>query len=275
MRNKVKDVLYCNVDREKILNVSPIFNHENLWYFYEWLVERYKIHLKKDVEKMLPPWTTDKVLLKYRFTNVRREHDRETKWLINNICLNSNLSYENKLLNIILFRLFNKSRTIEIIGLADFEKLNFDEILKKISEFRESNEKYVWFSNAFFTSGPKSVSNKLFGEGDVVLNVIKLVERYNKLGIIDKIKLSGSQKEVYDNLLSLPGIGSFLAYQIFVDFSYLSEFPFSENEFVVAGPGLRGPGQAGRGKGSIAPCAGKRGNESIQRRKGEGFTGST
>ena len=34
MRNKVKDVLYCNVDREKILNVSPIFNHENLWYFF-------------------------------------------------------------------------------------------------------------------------------------------------------------------------------------------------------------------------------------------------
>ena len=80
-------------------------------------------------------------------------------------------------------------------------------------------------------------NRKLLNE---ILNTEKIDKKYFEEVIreIDKLdKLSS--KEVYDNLLSLPGIGSFLAYQIFVDFSYLSEFPFSENEFVVAGPGCK------------------------------------
>ena len=40
-----------------------------------------------------------------------------------------------------------------------------------------------------------------------------------------------------DALKSIKGIHDFLAYQVFVDLTYLEDFPWSENEFVVSGPG--------------------------------------
>jgi hypothetical protein len=48
---------------------------------------------------------------------------------------------------------------------------------------------------------------------------------------------SVTPKEVIYNLKSIDGIGNFLAYQIFVDLTYLEELPWSENEFTVSGPG--------------------------------------
>ena len=35
------------------------------------------------------------------------------------------------------------------------------------------------------------------------------------------------------------GFADFLAYQVFVDLTYIEDFPFSENEFVIAGPGCK------------------------------------
>src|SRR3989344_985135 len=239
MQNKPLDVNYCAVNKEKILSSKPKLNEENLNYFYNWLIERYKIHIEKDIKKSPPPWTKDPILSKYRFTNVRREHDKETKWLIKSICENPSLNYENKILNIILFRLINKSKTFEIFGPINFNNLDLDEIKEKLSTFSKGNPKYIYFSNAFYTSGPKSTANKLFGKKNNVTNMIKLVSRYKELQLMDKIRESKTQKEVYETLLKLEGIGSFLAYQIFVDFTYLSDFPFSENEFVIAGPGCK------------------------------------
>lgn len=238
MLNRPSDILYCNVDKDKIKNAKLLLNKENLKYFYEWFTERYKIHIKKDIGGLNPPWTTDPVMLKYRFCNVRREHDKESKWLIKNICLNNEISYENKLLNIILFRLFNKSSTFEIFGPLNFEKIDYSEIMEKIAKYRREKPEYIFFSNAFFTSGQKVAANKLFPkEKDLVLKIIMLVEKYFKEGILEKIKSSQNQLAVFNCLKGLRGIGNFLAYQIFVDFTYIPEFPFSENEFVVSGPG--------------------------------------
>jgi hypothetical protein len=237
MKNKPNDIFYCNVNKNKILNVSPILNEINLKHFYEWINERYKIHVKKDVQKLSKPWTKNKVLQRYKFCNVRREHDKESIWLIKNI-ISSNLSYKNKLLNIILFRLINKSETIKIFGLLDFNDKNIQKIKQKLSNFKNKNLNYIYFSNAFFTSGPKVVANKIFPEeNNMIIKIILLVNEYKKLGLIKCIIKSKTQKEVFEILSSMQGIGKFLAYQIFVDFSYMKEFSFSENEFVVSGPG--------------------------------------
>ena len=233
MQNKKGDVMYCNVWENIIKKASPKFNSKNLKLLEYWIKEMYFIHLKKDVHKIDYPWTDDKILKKYRFTNVRREHDKETKWLIKNICLNDKINYENKLLNIILFRLFNKSLTLEKIGIINFDK--------EVSNIAQEPNK-IYFSNAFFTSGPKTAANKLFKEINVnmITKIIKLVHHYKKLNLIEKIKTSQNQKQVFDNLLELPGIGRFFAYQVFVDFTYIIDFPFSENEFTIAGPGCIG-----------------------------------
>ena len=55
---------------------------------------------------------------------------------------------------------------------------------------------------------------------------------------IDSVINSKDQNECFELLTKIRGVSkSFLAYQIFVDLSYIPEFKFSENEFTIAGPG--------------------------------------
>ncbi len=234
------DTHYCNVSYEKIRDANPKLNNTNLAYLKKWIGERYGIHLRKDVEGESAPWTEDVVLRNYRFCNVRREHDRESRWLIRNVCEDDNLSYENKLLNCILFRLINKSNTIRLFEVLDFDNLDYGAIEAGLVDFGNMNPNYVYFSSAFFMSGPKVVCNKVFGKGgNMVVKMIRLVEKYFKTGILDGINEAGGQLDVYLALRSFSGFGEFLAYQIFVDFCYIQDFPFSENEFTVAGPGCK------------------------------------
>jgi hypothetical protein len=238
MKTKPADVRYCGVRQDVIRKATPKLNEENLELLFHWITERYSIHLKKDVQKLPKPWTKDPILLKYKFCNVRREQDKESKWLINNIALNHKISYENKLLNIIVFRFFNKHETSEIIHPLDFRKINYQLLAEKFASYAQVHPSYVYFSNAFYMSGPKGAANRKFGrQGDIKIKIIKLVASYE--GIVERIKKAKTQKEVFDVLQSYDGIGYFLAYQIFVDFTYIPEFPFSENEFTIAGPGCR------------------------------------
>ena len=237
MKSKSLDVEYCGVCSDRVREACPVLNERNLGYLKRWIRERYGIRLRKDVFCLDAPWTDDDVLANYRFCNVRREHDRESRWLIRNVCC-GDVSFENKLLNCILFRLINKSETFEIFGVLDFDDLDLDLIAERLRDFGSGNPDYVYFSGAFFTSGPKVVCNRIFGRGgDMIVKMIRLVERFYCDGILDGILGAGSQEEVYLALRQFPGLGKFLAYQIFVDFSYIEDFAFSENEFVVAGPG--------------------------------------
>lgn len=55
--------------------------NERIAEFYAFMRERESIRLKK--ERGDPwPWTTDPILQQYKFTNVKREHDRTSKFLI-------------------------------------------------------------------------------------------------------------------------------------------------------------------------------------------------
>ena len=108
MQTKARDELYCGVSEDKIKFSEPIVNWNSAENFFRWVQERYLVHIKKDVLHQDPPWTTYEPLKNNRFTNVRRDHDKESRWLIKNISLNPNLTLEEKILNSILFRTWNK-----------------------------------------------------------------------------------------------------------------------------------------------------------------------
>lgn len=244
MLNKPADVPFCGVQENKIKTAHPIVNDENLLHLYNFITERYKIHLRKDVLKKPQPWTTDPVLLEFRFTNVRREHDRETLWLIKNITSNQQLSYEDKLMNCILFRLFNKHETSELIGQPIHFHLQYDpEEYRGLFEQRaQEDPQYIFFTGAFITGGMKRALKwylKGAEEDNMPMRVMKFMEYLREDGVTKKIKKCKNQQEVYDLLRGYLGIGDFLAYQMFVDMTYITEFPFSENEFTAAGPGCK------------------------------------
>jgi hypothetical protein len=244
MKTKERDVPYCGVDRKKIQKAKPTLNETNFRYLYQFIVRRYMIHKRKDVRGLPAPWTKDPILQEFKFTNVRREHDRETKWVLNNI-VNSDMVYENKLMNLILYRMFNKSSTLEIFGGAiDFangldDKWIQDEIREDFERKLKDDPKYTFFTNAFLTCGLKVALGRQLDTNDsfMPMRIIKFACKLWNEGIVDKIKKAKTQERVYSALKNQYGIGEFLAYQIFVDFTYIEEFPFSENEFTISGPG--------------------------------------
>lgn len=241
MKNKPADTLYCGVSKTRIKKAKPVLNERNLLYLYNFIKRRYVIHLRKDVLKKDPPWTNDEVLRDFRFTNIRREHDKESKWVIEHIANNPELSYEDKLLNVILFRLYNKHETAELISMP----FKFSQTPDWDPEWYRSlfeaalveDPKRVFFTAAFHTVGMKNTLKKVTGEDYAPMRILKFIKILINEGLVDDIKACVNQQEVYQTLTDYNGIGRFLAYQFYVDMTYIAEFPFSENEFTVAGPG--------------------------------------
>lgn len=289
MKTKPSDILYCAVSEEKIKAAKPTLNEDVVKYHHLYMTERHEIYKRKDIEKLPQPWTEDEVFLNYRFTNVRRELDRESKWLIKNISENETLCLKEKILWSILFRTYNKSSTFEILQfphalhIESIDDDNIDEIRNVIEAYTLKNPKYVWFTPAFNTGGlkyanafPKRIAEKAYlnqpslkatlihpdgkkeemtykeardicekdasytidgWEQNIPLRMIWLIKNVADSNIVLDIINAKSQKEVFDLLASIHGIARFLAYQIFVDLTYIPEFRFSENEFTISGPG--------------------------------------
>jgi len=61
--------------------ITPTTNLDTLWY---WMAERERIRVKKEAGAPFP-WTDDPIISEYRFTNVRREDDKVTIWIRENI----------------------------------------------------------------------------------------------------------------------------------------------------------------------------------------------
>ena len=226
-----KDESYCGINKSKLF-YKPILNIKVLKKLEWFIKERYNIHLNKDIKKLSPPWTKNKHLQTYKYTNIRREHDKETIYLIKNVSNNRSLSYENKLLNTFLFRLINNSKYLKEVNFPfDFNNINFKE-LKRI----EDKINFCIFNSAFMVIGYTKAIDNLYGNHKLT-SIIKYVQK-NKEIIINS-SCCETQKEFLKSLKIIRGIGDFMAYQIFLDFTYIKEFPFTENEFVKAGPGCR------------------------------------
>lgn len=235
MRNKPADIMYGGLDAKKIQSANPVFDEEILEIFKYYVGERYRIHLMKDVEKKPFPWTKNIILSMYRFTNVRREQDKNSCYLLNIMKEHGNRMSRNLVGNIMLFRLFNKIETIELLGgWVDFNNYNHELIRKQLGSAPEG---YHYFTNAYMSSGMKKEMNLYYPDEKLkVTNIPRVIDRFLE-DITIGIESAESPQDVVDTLKKVNGISDFLAYQIFVDLTYLDDFPWSENEFVLSGPG--------------------------------------
>ena len=51
MKNKSKDKKYCGVRKGVIETACPELNWENVYHFRDFVIDRYRIHKKKDVQQ--------------------------------------------------------------------------------------------------------------------------------------------------------------------------------------------------------------------------------
>jgi hypothetical protein len=299
MRDKERDVPFCSVNRDKVLTARPKIASGQLELLYKWITERYTIRINKDVLKKPKPWTKYEPLLYFKFTNVFREDDRETKNLLKHVTFNPNLTYEEKILNSFLFRAWNKWESMERFGgpfkVSDF--YDFNALLKeKEALMKSAPADYLWYTNAFNCGGLKSSwafpalnlygskpgidstvvkvedldsgeclsisfkelktnmsvknwkiksmegfptvdASKPLWEPRIPLRMFWLAKHILDTKLIDELKTANCQQCALNTISKVRGIATFLSYQVFVDLTYIPEFPFSENHFVVSGPG--------------------------------------
>ena len=234
MKNKKWDIPYGGLNADKIKNAHPKFHPEHMEMFKQFVIDRYLVHLNKDYYKQPKPWTNNPILQNYKFTNVRREHDKTTIYLLNMLEEHKHDSYGNKIMNIILYRLFNKIETSQLIGWVDFKHYDDDAIKAKL---KSAAPGFVYFTNAFYTTGMRQGFKKYYPDEDFQPIIIPRVCNDMAQEIYHYITRADEPQQVIQALQIFNGIGDFLSYQMFVDLTYLDEFPWSENEFVVSGPG--------------------------------------
>lgn len=262
MVDKIRDVKYCGVRKEVVLSAEPKLNEENIRHFLTFISERYKVHIRKDIIKKQQPWTKNKILATYRFTNVRREHDYQSKQLISAVSTNTGLTLEDKIANTFMFRAWNNCDTFSFFGFPRpawqiFSKRLKEKVRPRYTEEANMNPERKWWSSAYNQGGTKAAWKFPEGDGyqkaykesdamhfpdwekDIPLRPFHIGPWLDSQEIIYRILGAKDQQEVFNAIKSVRGFSDFLAYQVFVDLTYIPEFPFSENEFVVAGPGCK------------------------------------
>ncbi|MEW8684779.1 MAG: nucleotide kinase domain-containing protein [Candidatus Thiodiazotropha sp.] len=181
------------------------------------------------------PWSDDDVLNTYKFTNAYRASDRVSQYLIKNVIYTGNHNVAEVFFRTILFKLFNKIETWQIlidsfgeVCIKDFSFEDYDRVLTNAL----SNGKRIYSAAYIMPSrGYPSIHKKKHRMH------LDLISKMLTDDLPNKVSTTKSLKEVFNLLLSYPGIGKFLAYQYTIDLNYSDIINYSEMDFVVAGPG--------------------------------------
>ncbi len=209
----------------------PTVVYETYWRF---AAERQEMFFRK-IKGLQGPWTTDPILAKHKFTNAYRASDRVSQYLIRNVIYEGDQCPEEVFFRTILFKLFNRIETWEMlrgrlrtISRADYSFKHYDSVL---SEALAGGTR-IYSAAYMMPSGRSS-----FGHRQKHRNHLMLLERMMDDEVPQRIAETSSMAQAFDLLRSYPTIGDFLAYQFVTDLNYSNLMDFSEMEFVVPGPG--------------------------------------
>ena len=206
------------------------------WYF---ACERQNIFIKK-LNGEPSPWTTDEILQNYKFCNSYRVNDRVSQYLLKNVIYNGKkYSNDDMLFRILLFKLFNKESTWELL-LDHFQDITLKTFNKE--EYSKVLEEAISNGVKIYNDAYISCANKAFGYDRKHDNHLALLDKmFNIDKMQKKIIKCKTMKEGFDIIKSYPLIGNFMAYQLVTDINYSEAVNWREDEFTVAGPGsLRG-----------------------------------
>lgn len=206
--------------------------------FYSFIIERESIRLRK-AAGLPAPWTEDKILQEYKFTNVRRKHDKTTEKLVEMLYSKKGQTapLEVILLNCAISRYFGTWEFAEAIGWQDKFEPKF---LIKIARTRLDKKARVFTGAYLITNvgipGPKE---------EVVVNVF-LKNLWEARKDICKIaKETNSWEQTASRLRQIQGFGGtgFMAKETLLDTMHCA---FWENglpsdywNWTPIGPGAR------------------------------------
>ena len=202
--------------------------------FWQFALERQSIFFSR-LEGYSPPWTHDPILTRFKFTNAYRASDRVSQYLIRHVIYGGPQSSEEVFFRTILFKVFNKIETWELlkatVGEIEYSSYSFDAYDKVLTQAIATGRP-IYSAAYIMPSG-----SRIFGHSRKHRNHLKLIERMMEDELPQRIAGARSMRDAFGMLRSYPTIGDFLAYQFVTDLNYSEVTDFSEMEFVIPGPG--------------------------------------
>lgn len=186
--------------------------------FYAFIRMREAIRLRR-ASGMLPPWTDDEILQKFKFTNIKREHDRTSIQLIQEFYRPFAVaSREEILMNAAIFRYFG---TIEFARAVGWQSANRS--LKQVAEIarnRMLSGQRVYTGAYIVTSGNRA------GPKEQTICYIYLYPLQRQLTDIVAAALeNNSWEQMHARLCLIDGFGPFIAKEVILDTMYTDFWP--------------------------------------------------
>lgn len=210
----------------------------NLEPLHYWIKEREAIRICKD-RRDLPPWTSDPILVTYRFCNVRREDDRVTVWIRENI-RESYADHPYLWLMLCIARQINWPETIEELITQQAWPTNYRFTPAMIAETLRSRKSrgHKIYTGAYMISAPsvKGADKQTYIAEEVIG---ALWDRRTAFANWASLTLQRTHQLITQS----NGWGHFMAYQAVVDmrFTKLLCNASDTQTWAAAGPGtIRG-----------------------------------
>lgn len=238
-------------------------NEDKLKLFFYTMYERQQIWYKRFILQLpQEKWTNNEYYSKYRFTNVYRELDRASQYLLKYIILNKDSwhKYDNKdgnyinlIWKILFFRMINNPRVLTSVDvIADFDKYNPDEFYSYLKE--NVIDRDIPFAHGAFCQWSKHEidenGNKLKFDNMPEFFAKYLLARLHLhiKDIYQWMKDSFSNETTADNFIdymyhTIDGCGRFIAHEFFQDLCYIKPYiglnlmRYTVNDATNAGPG--------------------------------------
>lgn len=192
-----------------------------------WIEERYSIFLQKESGSLLE-WTKDPILKEYRFCNVFREDDKETKWIHTN-WLQPNKNDPNLWFNMAIARFINWHESLKELGYS--KRWNPDKFCNILH--RRKDEGLKTFTGAYIVSTNGASVSKIDYISYNVLSPLWLNRKKIQPTELDSLQT------FYERLIEYDGLGSFMAAQVIADVKHSPVLKKAKDWYTWA---ARGPG---------------------------------
>lgn len=214
---------------------SPVLKYKipntNVGRLFQFMFRRHEIWVNRFKWKMPKPWTTDNILLTYRFCNMYRELDTVTQWIATN-WRQPHMDDPNLWFAMTVARYINWPDTLEDIGYPVPWKPA--SVMRQIEKRQDAGDKV--FTGAYMISQAGTSLKK----ADYVLNHV-LTPAWDRRAELIPQK-GESLATFYKKLSTCHGLGKgFMSGQVIADLKYAGVLAKAKDRetFAVSGPGSR------------------------------------
>lgn len=201
--------------------------------FWYWINERHSIYLKRKAGVEYP-WTKDKVLGEYKFTNPYRQLDRVTQEWTNRwvglLHRGAKMTDGDILFHLCMFRFFNWPETYDALYF-NMSRWNMKKAIEILRKRRDEDFEQI-FTGAYIVTG----GGKNQPKHETICEALQFLWD-NRVRFSKAIREGNSMQKAVEILQEIPTVGLFVAYEIACDLRHTRILADARDILSWANPG--------------------------------------